>query len=182
MRTYALGDESALLVATYPNGGSPRRPFPYDTEVFTGLEYTAATGMIYEGMARDGLSCIRDIRARYDGRKRNPFDEAECGHHYARAMASWASVIAFTGFRYSAVSGEMAFSAHAGASFFWSNGSAWGTCRQDRTPNGLTAHLSVLQGELVLGSLSLNGAGRVNLPEPRLVKSNEMISLEIKSI
>jgi hypothetical protein len=31
----------------------------------------------------------RVVRDRYDGRKRNPFDEAECGHHYARALAAW---------------------------------------------------------------------------------------------
>ena len=27
-------------------------------------------------------------------------EEAECGHHYARAMASWAAVLALSGFRY----------------------------------------------------------------------------------
>ena len=32
---------------------------------------------------------VRDIRDRYDGVKRNPFDEAECGHHYARALDAW---------------------------------------------------------------------------------------------
>ena len=48
-------------------------------------------------MAEDGLRCIAAIRARYDGRKRSPFDEAECGHHYARAMASWAAVLAWPG-------------------------------------------------------------------------------------
>ena len=68
----------------------------------TGFEYTAAVGMLYEGQTR-GLKCIAAIRDRYDGRKRNPFDEAECGHHYARAMATWAAVLALTGFRYSGV-------------------------------------------------------------------------------
>ena len=73
----------------------------------TGFEYTAAVGMLYEGMTGEGLQSIRDIRARYDGLKRNPFDEAECGHHYARAMASWAAVLALTGFQYSAVTREL---------------------------------------------------------------------------
>jgi hypothetical protein len=36
--------------------------------------------------ARGGRAC----RGRYDGRPRAPFDEYECGHWYARAMASYA--------------------------------------------------------------------------------------------
>ena len=55
----------------------------------TGLEYLAAAHMMFAGMAREGVECIANIRARYDGEKRNPWDEAECGHHYARAMAAW---------------------------------------------------------------------------------------------
>ncbi len=101
MRTFALNDESALLMATYPHGRRPKRPFPYYNEVMTGFEYTAASHMLYEGQRENGLKCIRAIRDRYDGKKRSPFDEAECGHHYARAMASWAAVLALTGFRYS---------------------------------------------------------------------------------
>ena len=75
-------------MATYPRGAAPTRPFPYYNEVMTGFEYTAAVGMLYEGM--DGgraCKCIQAIRDRYDGARRSPFDEAECGHHYARAMA-----------------------------------------------------------------------------------------------
>ena len=94
MRSYALGDEKALLMASWPRGGRPKIPFPYWAEVMTGFEYTAAIGMLYEGMEQEGLQCIQNIRDRYDGRKRNPFDEAECGHHYARAMASWAAILA----------------------------------------------------------------------------------------
>ena len=72
----------------------------------TGFEYTAAVEMLQEGMEAQGLRCIEAIRARYDGRKRSPFDEAECGHHYGRAMASWAAVLAWTGFRWSGVTGR----------------------------------------------------------------------------
>jgi len=87
-RSYVLGGERALRMASYPHG-RPERPFPYFSEVMTGFEYTAAIGMLYENMEAPGLECIADIRARYDGAKRSPFDEAECGHHYARAMAAW---------------------------------------------------------------------------------------------
>ncbi len=124
-RSYALGNEAALLMASYPKS-RPVNPFPYFTEVMTGFEYTAAIGMLYEGLEEEGLRCIQNIRDRYDGFKRNPFDEAECGHHYGRAMASWSAVLALTGFHYSAVNKSMAFNAAEGK-HFWSNGYQYGT-------------------------------------------------------
>ena len=108
-RSYALGNEAALLMASYPKS-RPVNPFPYFTEVMTGFEYIAAIGMLYEGQTEDGLNCITNIRNRYDGRKRSPFDEAECGHHYGRAMASWSAVLALTGFHYSGVNKEIKLS------------------------------------------------------------------------
>ena len=126
LRDFAIGDESALLMAGYPENKRPKKPFPYFAEVMTGFEYTAAIHMFYEGMKEEGLEVISAIRERYDGLKRNPFDEAECGHHYARAMAAWASINALTGFQYSAVKGEITFSAPDGT-YFWSTGYAWGT-------------------------------------------------------
>ncbi len=125
MRGYALGDESALLMAAYPEGKRPALPFPYFSEVMTGFEYTAAIGMIQEGMEDEAIQCIADIRARYDGRKRNPFDETECGRHYARAMASWGAAVAWTGFRYSGINRTVELGPRPGR-FFWSTGFAWG--------------------------------------------------------
>ena len=99
-RTFALNDESALVICDYGKGERPRIPFPYYAEVMTGFEYSTASLMLYTGMLDHGLECIGDIRSRYDGVRRNPWDEAECGHHYARAMASWSAVLALSGFRY----------------------------------------------------------------------------------
>jgi non-lysosomal glucosylceramidase len=158
MRSYVLGDETALLMCAYPHGDRPRQPFPYATEVMTGFEYTAAVGMLYEGQLNPGLRSIEAVRTRYDGRKRSPFDEAECGHHYARAMAAWAAVLALTGFYYSAVDKVLGFSAQAG-SWFWSNGYAWGICRQTETASGYQVTLSVLGGELLMEKLILSSAG-----------------------
>ncbi|MBC7364647.1 MAG: hypothetical protein H5U07_08960 [Candidatus Aminicenantes bacterium] len=47
-----------------------------------------ASYLIYEGMTKEGLTIVKAVRYRYDGRCRNPWDEVECGHHYARAMSS----------------------------------------------------------------------------------------------
>ncbi|MGD8501498.1 MAG: GH116 family glycosyl-hydrolase, partial [Phycisphaerales bacterium] len=148
MRSFAMGDESALLMASYPKD-RPKNPFPYFTEVMTGFEYAAAVGMLYEGQVDNGLKCIKNIRDRYDGRKRSPFNEAECGHHYARAMTSWAGVLALTGFNYSDVEKSMTFADKDGT-FFWSNGYAWGGCFIKQSATGRQIELSVMQGELTL--------------------------------
>ena len=83
MRTYALSDEAALLVGSWPHGDRPRVPFPYWAEVMTGFEYQAAAHMICEGLIEEGLEIIAAIRRRFDGERRNPWNEPEAGHHYA---------------------------------------------------------------------------------------------------
>ncbi|MFC1782877.1 GH116 family glycosyl-hydrolase [Planctomycetota bacterium] len=177
MRSYALGDESALLMAAYPYE-RPTNPFPYFNEVMTGFEYTAAIGMLYEGQTENGLKCIQNIRNRYDGLKRSPFDEAECGHHYARAMASWASTLALTGFHYSAVDQSIAFHPNNGTNFF-SNGYAWGSVTISGDNNKKTAHLNVMQGPLNLITFTLNNFGSTTLPQSQTLNSGQKITLTI---
>jgi uncharacterized protein (DUF608 family) len=178
LRSFVLGDESALLMATYPKGRRPRRPFPYYNEVMTGFEYAAAAGMLYEGQIENGLKVIEAIRKRYDGSKRNPFDEAECGHHYARAMAAWAAMLALTGFHYSAVQGAMSFAAKDGR-HFWSNGYAWGVCEQRSSAKGVTVKLSVLGGALSLKRFVLTGAGEVVFDRSKTIRRGQLVSFKI---
>jgi len=160
MRSYALNDESALLMASYPLGRRPEQPFPYYNEVMTGFEYTAATHMLYEGQEQAGLKVIAAIRRRYDGARRNPFDEAECGHHYGRAMASWTGVLALTGFQYCGVTQTMTMAAKPGT-HFWSNGYAWGLCRVQSDKRGnWKATVQVIEGRLKLRAFRLDGVGR----------------------
>jgi len=163
MRSYALGNESALLMASWPKG-RPEVPFPYFSEVMTGFEYTAAAGMLFEGMKAEGVKTISDIRNRYDGLKRNPFDEAECGYHYVRAMASWASVIALTGFNYSGVTKTMQINSENG-SYFWCNGYAWGNCTVTGKGNTKEVSLEVFGGSLELKEFNLKNFGKRLLRE-----------------
>jgi uncharacterized protein (DUF608 family) len=175
LRCFVLNEESAVLMATYPRGNRPRSPFPYCNEVMTGFEYTAAAGMLYEGLTREGLTCIQAIRDRYDGLKRSPFDEAECGHHYARAMASWTAVLALSGFQYSGVDQTMTFAAKDGL-FFWSNGAAWGTCRQKKSRAGIKVELTVLHGSLSLKRFLIAGAGEIRFNTTLVFKEDEPVS------
>jgi hypothetical protein len=59
--------------------------------------------MMRLGLVQEGLEIVRTCRNRYDGRVRNPFNEYECGHWYARAMASYALIYGLTGVRYDRV-------------------------------------------------------------------------------
>ena len=95
MRSYALAGETSLRMAWYPEGRLPRSPFPYYGETMTGFEYVVAALLAMNGDLAEAERIVRDIRDRYDGVKRSPFDEAECGHHYVRALASWTVLKAF---------------------------------------------------------------------------------------
>ena len=95
-----MNDEAATVIFDYGTASHPRIPFPYFAEVMAGFEHSTAALMIYSGTVDEGVECIGNIRARYDGEKRNPWHEAECGHHYARAMAAWTAVVALSGFAY----------------------------------------------------------------------------------
>lgn len=101
--TYAAGNEGGLLLCTWPRGGKPSLPFVYSDEVWTGIEYQVAGHLMLEGMVEEGLDIVRTARDRYDGTVRNPFNEYECGHWYARAMASYGLMYGLTGVRYDAV-------------------------------------------------------------------------------
>ena len=181
MRSYVLNDESALLMATYPRGERPQRPFPYYNEVMTGFEYTAAIGMLYEGDRENGLRCIRAIRDRYDGEKRNPFDEAECGHHYARAMASWAAILALSGFGYSAVAGSIRFAApETSTRHFWSTGYAWGSCQLQPNAAGCAVELSVARGEVQFSRLELSGLGAIEFEQAQALGKGDSLSCQVK--
>jgi len=168
-RTFALGEEAALLMASYPKGRRPMRPFPYYNEVMTGFEHVVASHLLALGETEEGLRVVGDIRARYDGRKRSPFDEAECGRHYARALASWTHVLALTGFEWNARTGTLSFRASpTHAKWFWSNGRAWGTLEQTPLPGEMSRaiELRVLGGTLELKALEIYGVGRLESDRP----------------
>ncbi len=177
MRSYALGEEAALLMASFPKS-RPKVPFPYFYEVMTGFEYVAAIGILYEGMEQEGLSTINDIRNRYDGEKRSPFNEAECGHHYARAMASWAAPIAVTGFNYSGVFKIMKFKANEGK-YFWSNGYSYGTIDIKLLDTNYDILIKLLGGKLELKSFELRDKGSIIFEKVQFIEEGDELKFKI---
>jgi uncharacterized protein (DUF608 family) len=156
-RIYALNDEAATLICDYAEGKRPRIPFPYASEAWTGIEYLFATQLIYGGMVREGVQSFEDVRRRFDGERRNPWDEPECGHHYARAMSAWSGIVALSGFRYRGQ--EKAIVAEprthvAAFSSFWSTGTGWGVFRQSAGEQAQFT-LVVLEGTLPCRTVEL---------------------------
>jgi non-lysosomal glucosylceramidase len=169
MRSYALGNESGLVVTVYPDlSKRPAIPLSYAFEAWTGVEYTAATGMLYVGMDKEANQVIKDIRNRYDGFKRNPFNEEECGNHYVRAMASWSAMIALSKFNYSGTDKTFSITAKPG-NYFWSNGYAWGNV----TVEGNKATIAVHYGKLTVQNIHLSNGRNLNLKQALTIEEGK---------
>jgi hypothetical protein len=155
-RVYALQDEAALLGCTWPRGGRPALPFPYcDESGWTGIEYHVAAHMFYEGKVQQGVKIVEAACHRYDGRRRNPYNEYECGSYYARSMASHGMLLALSGFQYDATEGLLGFSPRVDDGdfhTFWSAQRAWGGYSHGSNNAGTreTRLLHVLYGTLTL--------------------------------
>jgi uncharacterized protein (DUF608 family) len=157
-RTYALNDEAGLLLCSWPHGERPTQPFPYSDEVWTGIEYQIAAHLIYAGLVDEGLTIVRGLRDRHDGERRNPWNEFECGSHYARAMASWSLLLALSGFHYSAPASQIAFAPAVSAEHFrcfFSAGSGWGSFAQQSGDDTFAASLELCAGSLRLERIAL---------------------------
>ncbi|MEJ7647938.1 MAG: GH116 family glycosyl hydrolase [Nakamurella sp.] len=99
-RVYADQADAGLLMCSWPLGGRPEVPTRYADEVWTGIEYQVAAHCLWEGLLEEADAVLEALWDRYDGRRRNPYNEIECGDHYARAMAGWTVLEAMAGLRH----------------------------------------------------------------------------------
>ena len=111
-----------------------------------GFEYQAASHMLMNGMEKECLNVVRGIRARYDGESRNPWNEFECGSHYARSMASYALLLVYSGFRFDMTQSKLGFLPPQEGHWFWSADGAWGSFAWENE----RAEMNVLYGEISL--------------------------------
>ena len=158
-RVYALNDESGLILCSWPRGNKLVDRFVYSDEVWCGIEYQVASHLIYEGMIEEALKIVKGVRARHDGERRNPWDEFECGHHYARSMASWALMIALSGYSFDMPKHTLGFDPRINqeeSKSFWSTDSGWGIYSQRKADSGGTATLDVRYGSMRLKRLRLD--------------------------
>jgi hypothetical protein len=156
-----MDDESGTVIATWPEGAAkPAVPVPYAQETMHGMEYAFSQMLMAYGMLEQGIKVTAGVRDRYDGERRNPWNEIECGSNYARSMASWGAMIVLSGFSFDAVRGHIGFAPrlHDKGRFqsFWSGANAYGTVE---IGDG-QLRLTVLGGGLELRSLGLpEGSG-----------------------
>ena len=187
-RWYAMPGEAGLLMCTFPKGGEreargdkPGHGFAgYFNECMNGFEYQAAGHMIAEGLVQEGLAVTRAIHDRYHPSRRNPYNEIECGDHYARSMASHGVFIALCGFECHGPNRHLGFAPKLTpedfkAPFIAAEG--WGTFAQRIEDGRLTAVIEVRHGKLPLATLALehNGGNQVGIklgdtPLPAAVK------------
>jgi len=176
MRSYALGDEAGLVVTAYPEPSKrPAVPLSYGFETWTGVEYTAAAGMFFVGMDKEGSQVVHDVRDRYDGYKRNPFNEEECGNHYARAMASWSEILALSKFNYSGVDKRFSITSKPG-NYFWSNGYSWGNAIVYANKVTIAVHY----GKLNVESIHLSDGRVAKLKEGEVIVEGGVMEVVIR--
>ena len=162
-RAYALGDEGGLVLCTWPGGGRERLPFPYSDEIWTGVEYQVAAHLIYEGFVDEGLTLVHAARARHDGIRRNPWNEFECGDHYARAMSSWSLLLALSGQRYDGRTKTLTMRPVFRADDFRcvvTASAGYGSYTQRRGKGLLSASLTCIEGRIKLAAMQLSAPGR----------------------
>lgn len=156
-RIYALNDEAGEVMCEWPDKSQkPAIAVVYAEETMHGFEYASASHMIQEGMVEEGLKIIKAVRDKYDGEKRNPWNEIECGSHYARSMASYAFLLSWSGYHFDMANHEIGFNPiqyneNESFRYFWSIASGWGRIHID--PNRI--RLSVLYGALSIETFVL---------------------------
>jgi uncharacterized protein (DUF608 family) len=130
----------------------------YLNETMNGFEYQVAAHMIAEGMVEEGLAVMKTLDERYDGNKRNPFNEVECGDHYARSMASYGALIAISGFEYNGPARHIGFAPRLTPENFkapFTAAEGWGSYSQKIADGTMRAELAVKYGKVPLRTMSL---------------------------
>jgi uncharacterized protein (DUF608 family) len=167
-RWFARPGDAGLFTCTWPKGRRMREPVRYRDEIWTGIEYQVAGTLLYEGMLREGLSILRGLHDRYDGRRHNPWNEVECGDHYARALASWGCLLALAGFTYDGPAGRLGFAPRwqpDDFKAFFSAAEGWGTLVQRRSKGRQVNRVEVKHGTLRLGELAVEVPQGVTVKE-----------------
>lgn len=175
-RIFSLNDEGGAVICDYPAGvKKPTIPVAYCEETMTGFEYQLAGLLISRGYVEEGKQIINALHARFDGERRNPWNEFECGSNYARSMASFALLPVFAGFSFDLANGEIGFDPVEKGDYqsFWSLGSGWGSF----TISAHAASLVLCEGELTLQKFSLPNANRAT----RLLIDGEEIPFDFSN-
>jgi len=153
-RVFSVNDEAGTIICDYPAGvEKPKIPLCYNPETMTGFEYSFAGLLCSQGRIDDGVKVVKAIRDRFDGEKRNPWNEFECGSNYARSMASYALIPILSGFEFDMPHHHIGFNPYKTNEFrcIWSLADAWGHFEI----KGNMIKIEVYKGEICLKTLGM---------------------------
>ncbi len=156
-RWFAEPGEAGLFTCTWPKSPYLADGVRYKSEVWTGIEYQVAGHMVWEGMVTEALAICRGIHDRYHPAKHNPFNEVECGDHYARAMASWGVYTALSGYEYHGPKGHLGFAPRLTPDNFraaFTAAEGWGLFLQKRDSKIQRERIELRWGQLSVNSLA----------------------------
>jgi non-lysosomal glucosylceramidase len=160
-RWFALPGEGGFVMCSWPHAGDEALKIGeqyfagYLNECMSGFEYAASSLMMWHGMPERSLAHTRILHERYQGAKRNPWNEVEWGGFYSRAMASYGVFTAACGFEYNGPAGTMAFAPKVKPERFkaaFTTAEGWGSFEQSRDVQQQTQNHRI---DLKWGSLEL---------------------------
>jgi uncharacterized protein (DUF608 family) len=167
--------DRGLYICSWPHGGKPDVPTQYSDEVWSGLEYPLAGMLLFIGEIEAAMTILTDIRDRHDGTRRSPWNEIECGDHYARPMASWTLLEAASGYTYDATAADLTLLPRLTPDQFrgfFITGSGWGQVNCD----GGQVELRLDYGSLRLAQLTLTTTG----PAPTANLAGKLLDMHVK--
>ncbi|MDR0749619.1 MAG: hypothetical protein LBF62_08620 [Tannerellaceae bacterium] len=184
-RYYAHAGEPGLLICTWPFSKHPGEAgVRYRDEVWTGIEYQVAANMIFRGMTDEGLAIVKAIHSRYDGKKHNPWNEVECGDHYARAMASYGVLTAIQDYWYDGPKGIMGFAPKLMPekfSGFFTSAEGWGNITQTKSGSVQQNTVEVKYGRLTLCQLKLSALPGISPEEVKIFHNDKEIPVSVEN-
>jgi non-lysosomal glucosylceramidase len=182
LHAWALNDEAAVVLCDYTRHPPPKQPFLVYTAVLSGVEYMVAAHMFFEGKYEQGMDLVKAVRNRYDGRRRNPWNEIECGYHYSRALASWSCILALCGFGYQQADGAVTLSPRMPANpslGFWCVPSGWGGFSHRVSSKTATVEIWAQYGKLACHSLQLGSLGAARFGSARISVGKQTVAAAV---
>ena len=179
-RWYAMAGEGGLLMCSFPRsdwdyaqarGKGEDWAAGYFNECMNGFEYQVAGHMLWEGLTMEGLAITLMLYDRYHAARRNPWNEIECGDHYARSMASYGVYLAACGFEYDGPKGRIGFAPRLTPGNFkcgFTTAEGWGSFAQRLGGRSAKCEVELRWGKLTLRKLRLAMPSAAKLSEAKV--------------
>ncbi|MFZ5831079.1 MAG: GH116 family glycosyl hydrolase [Planctomycetota bacterium] len=182
-RWFARPGEAGLFTCTWPKSPHLAEGVRYRDEVWTGIEYQVAGNMAWDGLLTEALAMCRGVHERYHPSKHNPWNEVECGDHYARGMASYGVFLGLCGFEYHGPRAHLGFAPRTTPEDFraaFTAAEGWGTISQQREGANQRQQIEPKWGSLKVQTLAFELPEGATLKETVVRLDEEQVPAEAK--